>query len=610
MKLTRATVLRSMWLAPAARARADCRSSQRRSGPSAARPAVHPPVAGSPALVATRPAQPIPATRQRIDDAQRAALRMIARRTWLFFEELFTPADHWLIPDNYQEDRADLIAHRTSPTNIGLQLHLHARGLRLRLPERRRRRRTAGAGVRDAAQAASATAATSTTGTTPGRWRRWLPEYVSSVDSGNLAGYLLTTRMGLLQLAGGAAHRRRAPSTGCATRSVFATSAWRRRLSVMPPRPHGRSRRELARAGRGAVASARRRPRLAGTLLARIDDHLVEYRAWRSASSKIRRSPSAEEPAVARGGTWLEQSRGRARRPSRVSADGRRRTSRISPNAPSASPVSPTISSKRWTSDSSSTASGDCSRSATTSSTAASTRSFYDALASEARLTSFVAIATGQIAPEHWFKLGRSLTPTGTRARAAVVERVDVRVLHAAAGDARLSRHAAGRDLPRRDRAADALRRDPQGAVGNFRVGLLRARPGPELPVPRLRRARPRTQARARRRPGDRPLRQHAGRAARRRRRRCAISSDCAVLGMSGRYGFYEAIDFTPAARAGEGRRAASSCAPTWRITRACRWWRSTTRSTTSRCSGAFTTTRGCSRPICCCRSGSRTRCR
>ncbi|MBA3297865.1 MAG: hypothetical protein H0U19_13120, partial [Acidobacteria bacterium] len=39
--------------------------------------------------------------------------------------------------------------------------------------------------------------------------------------------------------------------------------------------------------------------------------------------------------------------------------------------------------------------------------------SYYDTLASEARLTSFVAIATGQIPHEHWFKLGRSLTPTG-----------------------------------------------------------------------------------------------------------------------------------------------------------------------------------------------------
>ena len=39
--------------------------------------------------------------------------------------------------------------------------------------------------------------------------------------------------------------------------------------------------------------------------------------------------------------------------------------------------------------------------------------SYYDTLASEARLASFVAIATGQIPHEHWFKLARSLTPSG-----------------------------------------------------------------------------------------------------------------------------------------------------------------------------------------------------
>ena len=42
--------------------------------------------------------------------------------------------------------------------------------------------------------------------------------------------------------------------------------------------------------------------------------------------------------------------------------------------------------------------------------------SFYDLLASEARLASFVAVAKGDIPVEHWFHLGRSLTATaGTR---------------------------------------------------------------------------------------------------------------------------------------------------------------------------------------------------
>ena len=53
---------------------------------------------------------------------ERTQFREVARRTWRFFDELVGPADHYLIPDNYQEDRQDVIAHRTSPTNIGLQL--------------------------------------------------------------------------------------------------------------------------------------------------------------------------------------------------------------------------------------------------------------------------------------------------------------------------------------------------------------------------------------------------------------------------------------------------------------------------------------------------------
>ena len=40
--------------------------------------------------------------------------------------------------------------------------------------------------------------------------------------------------------------------------------------------------------------------------------------------------------------------------------------------------------------------------------------SYYDILASEARLASYMAIALGKVSHEHWFKLGRSLTPSGS----------------------------------------------------------------------------------------------------------------------------------------------------------------------------------------------------
>ncbi len=48
------------------------------------------------------------------------AARVVARRTWRFFETLVGDEDHWLPPDNFQEDPKPVVAHRTSPTNIGL----------------------------------------------------------------------------------------------------------------------------------------------------------------------------------------------------------------------------------------------------------------------------------------------------------------------------------------------------------------------------------------------------------------------------------------------------------------------------------------------------------
>ena len=49
-------------------------------------------------------------------------LRLAARRTWRFFETFVTAADHMLPPDNFQEEPKPVIAHRTSPTNLGLYL--------------------------------------------------------------------------------------------------------------------------------------------------------------------------------------------------------------------------------------------------------------------------------------------------------------------------------------------------------------------------------------------------------------------------------------------------------------------------------------------------------
>ena len=60
--------------------------------------------------------------REVLNDGERRFLKGVARRTWHFFETFTGPGDNWLPPDNYQEYPQGKVAHRTSPTNIGMFL--------------------------------------------------------------------------------------------------------------------------------------------------------------------------------------------------------------------------------------------------------------------------------------------------------------------------------------------------------------------------------------------------------------------------------------------------------------------------------------------------------
>ncbi len=66
--------------------------------------------------------RPIVDDREPLTNDEIGLLRQVARRTWGFFERFVGPDDHWLPPDNFQETPEAMIAHRTSPTNIGLFL--------------------------------------------------------------------------------------------------------------------------------------------------------------------------------------------------------------------------------------------------------------------------------------------------------------------------------------------------------------------------------------------------------------------------------------------------------------------------------------------------------
>jgi cyclic beta-1,2-glucan synthetase len=127
-------------------------------------------------------------------------LEGIARDTWRFFEHCIGADDHHLPPDNLQVLPQDMLAHRTSPTNIGLYLLSVACA-----------RQFGWIGTQDLVARIEATLATlATLQRHRGHFMNWydtqtcaplLPMYVSTVDSGNLSGHLLAVAQACIALA-------------------------------------------------------------------------------------------------------------------------------------------------------------------------------------------------------------------------------------------------------------------------------------------------------------------------------------------------------------------------------------------------------------------------
>lgn len=66
--------------------------------------------------------QPFPKKAVELTDDDRAWLRKLARNTWSYFETCVNDRTHWLPPDNLQEHPEEKLAERISPTNEGLYL--------------------------------------------------------------------------------------------------------------------------------------------------------------------------------------------------------------------------------------------------------------------------------------------------------------------------------------------------------------------------------------------------------------------------------------------------------------------------------------------------------
>jgi cyclic beta-1,2-glucan synthetase len=133
-------------------------------------------------------------------EQERGELGLLARKTWGFFETFVGPEDNWLPPDNFQEEPRGQVAHRTSPTNKGLLLlstlaahdlgYLTLGGLLDRLGHTLE---TLGRLERYRGHFYNWYSTTTLQALTPG--------YVSTVDSGNMQGCLLTLAQALHERA-------------------------------------------------------------------------------------------------------------------------------------------------------------------------------------------------------------------------------------------------------------------------------------------------------------------------------------------------------------------------------------------------------------------------
>ena len=384
------------------------------------------------------------------DEAQ--SLRLLARRTWGFFETFVGAEDHALPPDNFQDLPKPVVAHRTSPTNLGLYLLTVVAA-----------RDFGWLGTLDCVGRLEETLKTMRgLKRLRGHFYNWYdtrtlepldPRYVSTVDSGNLAGHLLTLAEACRQMADGpllgpqalagigdaiALIRAAAPaSAGRRTQTVTrrqldeALDALAPALEPLTPvpspipspppeeghplpaeseSPPSPGRREgMGEGGRGGEG-----PQAAWR--ARLDAIIRGLHAV----VDVARALAGEQAESSNAAAWKEalawaelaqacaQSHARdleALRPEGLAA-GEPLASRLAELSQAASDLCAEMDFgflldpiRNLFSIGYRVAEGELDK------------SYYDLLASEARLASFIAIAKGDVPVAHWFRLGRPLTP-------------------------------------------------------------------------------------------------------------------------------------------------------------------------------------------------------
>ena len=356
----------------------------------------------------------VPLTREQL-----AFLRRAARKTWHFFETFVSDKENWLPPDNFQEDPSPLVASRTSPTNVGLSLlvNLAARDLGyLSL-----------GGLIERTEATIATM--KRLERHRGHFYNWyntrtlqplFPLYVSSVDSGNLVGHLLTLGTGLRDLADEQIlpmhiFQGLRDTLGMVQRLNGATPALTQLETDLEMRP------STLADGRALLQRAKEQ---SAQIVASLTNEQEDVKRWAEILARSCEEHLQELELLA---PWLNQPELGAHEPNEVNqSDGIPTLREISQwDEAISTPSRERILKLETLAD-------HCEELARMDFTflfdkgrelfsigfnvteARRDGSFYDLLASEARLCSFLAVAEGQVPQDHWFSLGRLLvTPRG-----------------------------------------------------------------------------------------------------------------------------------------------------------------------------------------------------
>ena len=366
--------------------------------------------------VTDREHRPLPAAAQ-------AELRRTARRIWHFYEVFAGSGENWLPPDNYQLEPAVIVAHRTSPTNIGFlllsALAAHDFGFLdgFSLVDRLERI----FGTLERLQRVR------------GHLLNWYhtqslqalgPEYISTVDSGNLAACLLVVKQACLQagdwplappvglsslqdpLSELIDAARRFPSQPAAAHSAamnlaVAAEALARSLPAADGGQAGWS--GLERVEREATALVQQAQALPGAAAAPVvgwaEALLGQARGWRQWAAQLMDAGGAGVPAGHSLAEAAEASSGSA------AIAARDLSARAAALAARAEMLAAGMDFTFLFSEERGVFAIGYNLQAQ-----ALDNSFYDLLASEARLASLVAVARGQVPSRHWFRLGRPLT--------------------------------------------------------------------------------------------------------------------------------------------------------------------------------------------------------